>query len=123
MSKVKIGQSEAFKEGKHEVVDAQGTSLVVARINGKLCAVQNRCAHLPLPLGGGKLVDGAIQCPFHGSQFDMCTGENRDWVRGVAGVKLPKWSRSLIALGSKPRNISSYVVTEEDGEVFVEVTG
>jgi hypothetical protein len=33
-------------------------------------------------------VDGnIITCPFHGSKFDMCTGENLDCVTGIAGTK------------------------------------
>ena len=51
----------------------------------------------------------------------MCTGRNLDWVQGVVGVKLPEWSRRIVALGKEPTPIQSFKVTEEDGRLFVEM--
>ncbi|MGV2435991.1 MAG UNVERIFIED_CONTAM: hypothetical protein LVT10_14815 [Anaerolineae bacterium] len=50
----------------------------------------------------------------------MCTGENLDWVTGVAGVRVPKWTSELIALGQEPHGIRSYTVVEENDAVFVQ---
>ncbi|NDJ61331.1 MAG: Rieske (2Fe-2S) protein, partial [Chloroflexi bacterium] len=91
------------------------------RIDGKVCVVRNQCAHLPVPLDGGKLADGAVVCPLHNSKFDMCTGANLDWTPGFAGVRAPAWSRRLIAMGREPQSLASYTVIENEDGVFVEL--
>lgn len=99
----------------------EGVSVVVARVDGRACAVLNKCPHVGLPLAGGKREGNAIVCPWHGSRFDLCSGENLDWVQGVAGIKLPSWSRQIIALGKKPTPVQSFPVTEEDGKLYIEL--
>ena len=103
------------------VVNAEGTSLVVARVEGQYYAALNKCPHLGLPLTAGKVDGKVITCPFHGSQFDMCSGENLDWVRGVGGIKLPEWSRRLLAMGKQPGPVQTYPVVVEGDQVFVEI--
>jgi nitrite reductase/ring-hydroxylating ferredoxin subunit len=119
MPRILVGPSDRFPEGKAIEVDADGTSVLVARVEGRLCAIRNRCAHLPVPLQRGKVEGRTIVCPFHNSRFDLCSGENLDWVPGILGVKVPAWSSRLLALGKKPRGVAAYEVEEEDGQVFV----
>lgn len=119
--RVSIGQASNFPAGKLTAVKAGDVSLVVTRIDDGFCAVKNQCSHMPLPLAGGKIEGDMITCPWHNSDFNMCTGENIDWVKGVAGMKMPGWARSMMALGKKASPLTSYVVTEENGELFVEV--
>lgn len=119
--KILIGKLSDFPNEGGRVVDASGTSLVVARVENELCAVANKCPHLGLPLGASKVDGKTITCPFHGSQFDLCSGENLDWVRGVGGVKLPEWSRRIIAMGKQPAPVKTYPVTVEGDQVFVEL--
>lgn len=38
--------------------------------NGKLAAMEDRCPHRQTALSGGKVVNGNIECPFHGFQYD-----------------------------------------------------
>ncbi|MGF1468900.1 MAG: Rieske (2Fe-2S) protein [Sandaracinaceae bacterium] len=118
--RVSIGASSDFAEGAIHKVKVAGTTALVVRAGGTLCAVENRCAHLPVPLDRGTVEDGAIICPLHNSKYDLKTGENLDWVPGVIGVKVPTWSRALIALGKKPTGIRAFTVVEEDGQAFIE---
>jgi nitrite reductase/ring-hydroxylating ferredoxin subunit len=117
---VEVGKSADFKEGRMRVVDFNGDSVILTRYQGKVCAVINKCAHLAVALDSGTLKDGVITCPLHNSKFDVCTGENLDWVTGVAGVRVPKWTSELIALGQEPRGIRSYTVVEENDAVFIQ---
>lgn len=119
--RVKVGMASEWRVGQLRSVDVNGASVVVARTDHGFCAVANRCPHLGLPLGGGKLEGDAIVCPFHNSRFNACTGENLDWVPGVLGVSLPAWSRQIVALGRKPAGVKTYRAGEEDGAVFVEM--
>jgi len=104
-----------------KVFDADGTSILVARVEEGYYAVINKCPHLGLPLTAGKVEGKTITCPFHNSRFDLCTGENIDWVRGVAGLKLPEWSRRLLAMGKKPSALQTYPVVVEDGKIYIDI--
>lgn len=119
--RISIGTPDKFPAGRMTKVDADGTPILVTPVEGKFCATQSQCAHLPLPLAGGKLDGTMLTCPFHGSQYDVCTGENLDWTTGFLGLKMPKWSRGMIALGKKPQPLKTYLIVEENGELFVEL--
>ena len=51
--------------------------LVVVRDAGVLRVLHETCAHAGGPLSEGDVVDGAIECPWHGSRFDLATGAVR----------------------------------------------
>ncbi len=119
--RVKIGTSADFPEATLVEVTGKNINLVAARINGKIYAAYGLCPHLNLPLNRSQLEGSTLTCSWHGSQFDLTTGKNLDWVRGLGGMRLPGWSRALIALGKEPTPLTTYPVTEEQGEVFVDV--
>lgn len=119
MKKIKIGTVNEFLPGKLRVVRADGVMVVVNHTKSGFCAVENRCPHLGLPLGSGKVEGNVITCPFHGSKFNMSTGENLDWVTSLAGAKLPGWTRKLMMMGKEPTRIRTFQVTQEGDEVFV----
>jgi 3-phenylpropionate/trans-cinnamate dioxygenase ferredoxin subunit len=48
--------------------------VAVARAEGGLFAVQDRCSHDDGPLGEGCLIGFAVQCPRHGARFDVRDG-------------------------------------------------
>lgn len=119
MQKIKIGTVAEFPQGKLRVVRAEDRMIVVTRTASGLCAVENRCPHLGLPLGQGQVEGNVITCPFHGSKFDLCTGENLDWVTSLGGAKLPGWTRRMLSFGKKPTALRTFEVTQVGEEVFV----
>lgn len=124
-SRVRIGRIEDFPAGELREVDAAGTAIIVTRHGDTVCAARNRCPHLGLSLtkgpGGHRFEDGVVQCAWHNSRFAVCSGENLDWATGVLGRPLPRWSHRVIAAGRKPAPLTTYPVTVEDGDVFVEL--
>ena len=62
-----------------------------------------------------------MQCPWHNSRFEVCTGTNKDWVTGVAGKDTPAWSRKLIGLGRKPADLKTYPARVAEGAVVITV--
>lgn len=122
VKRVSIGQASEFPKGKMKTVNVKGTFVLVVRIDDDtVCAVKNQCSHMSLPLSNGNLEDDTLTCPWHNSKFNICTGENIDWVRGVVGVKLPKWSRDILSMGQQPKGLTTYTVVEQDGRLFVEI--
>jgi nitrite reductase/ring-hydroxylating ferredoxin subunit/uncharacterized membrane protein len=48
--------------------------------------MESRCSHRGGPLHDGKVVDGCLECPWHGARFDLGTGAVR---RGPAAAAQP----------------------------------
>ena len=48
--------------------------------------MESRCSHRGGPLHGGSVIDGCVECPWHGARFDLDTGEVR---RGPAASPQP----------------------------------
>jgi nitrite reductase/ring-hydroxylating ferredoxin subunit/uncharacterized membrane protein len=51
-----------------------GRRIVLARTESGYVAFDDRCTHRGGPLADGALMGGIVQCPWHGSQFDVTTG-------------------------------------------------
>lgn len=58
-----------------KLVHAGEERIAVARTESGFAAFQDRCTHRGGPLSDGVLICGTVQCPWHGSQFDVHTGE------------------------------------------------
>ena len=59
-------------------VDAHGSAVLLVRNAGGLFAIGNRCTHQGAPLDKGPVRFGGslrtVQCPLHGSTFDLADG-------------------------------------------------
>ena len=51
-----------------------GPGIVVARCGDEVVAFSDRCTHTGGPLSDGALIACTVQCPWHGSQFNLRTG-------------------------------------------------
>jgi nitrite reductase/ring-hydroxylating ferredoxin subunit len=121
MASQDVAGSAEVRENASLAAKADGVRLLLTRIDGKVHAIENKCPHLGLSMTRGKVDGAVIHCPWHGSTFDACTGANLDWINSVAGMKVPDWSRGLIAFGKKPSAIRTFATHEEGGRVFVEL--
>ncbi|MCB9441970.1 MAG: Rieske 2Fe-2S domain-containing protein [Mycolicibacterium sp.] len=79
-------EDAALADGKLHRVVVDGVGVVLARADRNVAAVGEFCPHLAAPMVDGWVDRGNIVCPWHGSQFDACTGEV---VRGPASAPLP----------------------------------
>ena len=68
-----------------KLVHAGGKRVAVGRTGKGCVAFQDRCTHKGGPLSDGVLMCGTVQCPWHGSQFDVHTGDVK---AGPAEVKI-----------------------------------
>ncbi|MEU6413546.1 Rieske 2Fe-2S domain-containing protein [Microbispora sp. NPDC046933] len=57
-------------------VRAGDVDVVLVRADGRIHALDNACPHLGAPLSQGWLRDGSLTCPWHGSQFELHSGES-----------------------------------------------
>ena len=121
MQRIKVAGSSDVKEAQVHAVQANGQSVLLTRVQGKVCAISSKCTHMGLSMKSGKVIDGAIQCPWHGSKFDLATGRNIQWTNSFLGLPMPKCVHSLIAMGKQPAALPVFAATEEDGAVYVEL--
>ena len=49
-------------------------NVAVFNVAGNFCATQARCTHRHGPLSEGELDGSTVTCPWHGAQFNVCTG-------------------------------------------------
>ncbi len=112
LDEVPVGEARQFEVGGREIALARVTE-------GECYAVGGRCTHLRARLGKGTLEGTTLTCPWHGSQFDVTSGELLRWVqepalmRVLAGL-IPAFMR---------KDIPSYEVRVEEGQVLVRVEG
>lgn len=97
-----VGKASEFPEGEARKVTYGERQLCVARVDGKLYAVDNVCSHAEAYLSDGELYaeDLEIECPLHGSTFSLLDGESQG---------LP---------ATEP--VATYVIEEDGDEVVVE---
>jgi nitrite reductase/ring-hydroxylating ferredoxin subunit/uncharacterized membrane protein len=70
-----LGEDE-LTGGEMRRVEVDGEPALVTRAgNGRICAIAATCTHLGGPLEEGEREGDVVTCPWHGSQFDVCTGE------------------------------------------------
>ena len=75
-------------EGESRYAEVSGVGVLVARYEGRVYALSNRCVHRGGPLDEGELSNGCVTCPLHGSTFRLADGE---LVRGPAAYPQPVW--------------------------------
>src|ERR671925_513959 len=72
---VKVAQTKDIEPSKMKAVEVDGEMVCIANVEGKYYAIGNVCTHMGGPLAEGKLEEHVVQCPWHGSRFDIRTGE------------------------------------------------
>ena len=50
------------------------SSILLTKIGADIYAFENKCSHENVPFGEREIINGQIQCPMHGSCFDVRTG-------------------------------------------------
>jgi len=63
-----------LKEDKPTRVTAEGVAIVLVKRGERIYALTDTCPHQGGPLSEGKLVGGAIQCPWHQSELALKDG-------------------------------------------------
>lgn len=101
--RISICASGELAEGQMRLVEHDGQKIGVFNCDGKLYAIEDRCSHDDGPLAEGEF-DAAtctVECPRHGSLFDLATGRPKT---------LPAYAP-----------VETYEVAIEDGMVLLEV--
>lgn len=72
---VKVGCLDDFPAGEMKKVQLLGEDVLVVNVEGRICAIGNKCTHRGGPLDDGELEGTVVICPWHGGTFDLATGK------------------------------------------------
>ncbi|MFN2583094.1 MAG: bifunctional 3-phenylpropionate/cinnamic acid dioxygenase ferredoxin subunit [Candidatus Dormibacteria bacterium] len=74
---ITVGQAADVPPGHAARVEIDGVPVAIFNVNGTFHALDDTCSHAEASLSEGDLDDGrcTIECPLHGSTFDLRTGE------------------------------------------------
>ena len=71
---VKVAETKDIQTSQMMAVEVNDEKVCIANDEGKYYAIGNVCTHMGGPLAEGKLEEHVVQCPWHGSRFDIRTG-------------------------------------------------
>jgi nitrite reductase/ring-hydroxylating ferredoxin subunit/uncharacterized membrane protein len=97
-SVVAAGEDE-LQPGQMKLLRVNGKRIVLGRTAKGYVAFDDHCTHRGGSLAGGVLIGSTVQCLWHGSQFDVETGEVR--------------------CGPAKQGIAKYPVERKNGEVWI----
>lgn len=72
---VKVAETKDIQHSEMKEVQIDGEDICIVNIEGKYYAIGNVCTHEGGPLADGTLEGYEVECPWHGSKFDIRTGE------------------------------------------------
>jgi len=102
LGRYRVATTEEVPADSMKRVDAGSTPLCLAHAeDGNFYALNDVCTHEEFSLSDGELWGMDVECPQHGSRFNLVTGK----VTGLPAV-IPA---------------QTYPVTLEDGDVYVDV--
>jgi 3-phenylpropionate/trans-cinnamate dioxygenase ferredoxin component len=97
--RVEIGALETLPRDRGIRVTIGEERIAMFRVGNDVYAIGDRCSHAEASLAEGEVFGTDVECPRHGSEFDMKTGK---------ALSLP---------ATKP--VPTYPVSIEDGTVYL----
>lgn len=96
---IQVADSNELKTDQMKLVHVQDKRIVIGRTATGYVAFDDACTHKGGSLAGGAMICGTVQCPWHGSQFDVNTGQ--------------------LKAGPAQQAIVIYRLTEDNGKVYL----
>lgn len=93
--------SNELQVDQMKLIHIKDKRIVIGRTEKGYVAFDDRCTHKGGSLAGGALVCGRVQCPWHGSQFEVKTGD--------------------VKAGPAKDKINTYHLAEANGKVYLDL--
>ena len=62
-------------ENTSKLVEIEDKKIAVFNVDGEIYAIDDTCSHAEASLSEGEVFDCLVECPLHGAEFDLKTGE------------------------------------------------
>lgn len=107
-------------------VEVEDTELLIINVKGEVYAVSDRCGHMGVSLFYGDLDGFNIECPLHGTQFDVKTGQIASLDSRKPKLKFLKDDLDALLKGLglplvKIRPLQTFKVKIENGVILVKL--
>jgi nitrite reductase/ring-hydroxylating ferredoxin subunit/uncharacterized membrane protein len=99
--RILVAKKDELKPNQMKLLHVDGQRIVLARNENNYSAFEDRCTHRGASLADGSLICGVVQCPWHGSQFDVRNGD--------------------VKAGPAKERIKTYSISETDGNIYLEL--
>jgi 3-phenylpropionate/trans-cinnamate dioxygenase ferredoxin subunit len=76
--RVVVGRTDDVAPGTMQMVQVEGTDILVVNLEGRFHAMQGICSHEYFELDKGFITGDSITCALHLSRFDIESGEALD---------------------------------------------
>jgi nitrite reductase/ring-hydroxylating ferredoxin subunit len=96
---LEVATTDELKINSMKLLRVNDKRIVLARTEDRYVAFDDRCTHRGGTLAGGSTMCNTVQCPWHGSQFDIVTG--------------------AVKSGPAKEPIKTYIVKESQGKVVL----
>ena len=101
MDKIKTLKTSDLSLNSSKVINLGGKQIALFNYEGEYYALDDMCSHAEASISEGDVYDCKVECPLHGAEFDLKTGD---------AVTLP---------ATKP--VNKYKVNVEDDYIFLEM--
>ncbi len=98
---IAVAGIDELKVNQMKLLHMKDKRIVLCRTEKGYAAFDDRCTHRGASLAGGSMICGTVQCPWHGSQFNVRSGE--------------------VMAGPAKDKIMTYEVEEVSGKVMLRV--
>lgn len=98
---VKVITVQEIKPGQAILVQAAGKDIALFDVNGQFFAIDDVCAHAGGPLSEGTLEGTTVTCPWHGSKYDVRSGQ--------------------VLAGPAQTNVASFPLKVEGEDIMIEI--
>jgi nitrite reductase/ring-hydroxylating ferredoxin subunit len=125
---VEVAKTGEIELGKMKSVDVKGVAVLIANVDGKFYAMDDRCGHMNAMLSMGTLRGKIVVCPFHFADFDVTTGQK---IRGPQEEsfgnldKLPEDMQKFLIYAKKlvdpvkTYDMQTHEVKVEEDKIFI----
>ena len=72
---LEVAKVSDLEKGVMRSVELKGINILIANVDGRFYALDDRCGHMNALLSMGTLNGKIVTCPFHYGQFDVTTGQ------------------------------------------------
>lgn len=98
---IKVATSDELKVNQMKLLHVGNQRIVIGKTEEGYVAFEDHCTHRGGSLAGGAMICSTVQCPWHGSQFHVVTGE--------------------VKSGPAKDNIKTFPLTEANGNVYLQL--
>jgi uncharacterized membrane protein/nitrite reductase/ring-hydroxylating ferredoxin subunit len=96
---IEVADVDELKVNSMKLLHLKDKRIVLARTEDRYTAFEDRCSHRGGSLAAGSTICNVVQCPWHGSQFDIISG--------------------VVRSGPAKEGIKIYTVKEREGKIIL----